>query len=64
MGLPTEIPEGLSLDEILRFTQMDTKGRTGQPRYALLTRLGYVDPDGGWGREVPTKEVERVLGGS
>ena len=64
MGLPTEIPEGLSLDEVLRFTQLDKKGRKGKPRYALLTRLGYVDPDGGWGREVPTEEVERVLGGS
>ena len=64
MGLPTEIPEGLSLDEVVRFTRMDKKGRKGKPRYALLTRLGFVDPDEGWGREVPVEEVERVLGGS
>jgi 3-dehydroquinate synthase len=64
MGLPTEIPKGVSVDEVVHFTQMDKKGRKGKPRYVLLSRLGLVDPDGGWGQEVPVEEVERVLGGT
>jgi 3-dehydroquinate synthase len=64
MGLPTEIPKDLSPDEVVRFTQVDKKGRKGRPRYVLLTRLGFIDPDGGWGKEVPAEEVHRVLQGS
>ena len=39
-GLPTEIPEGMAVDEILALTLRDKKVRAGKIRWALPTGIG------------------------
>jgi 3-dehydroquinate synthase len=52
-GLPTGLPEELSVDEILVATRRDKKARAGRVRYALPRKLGRM-PKG----EDPTLPIE------
>jgi 3-dehydroquinate synthetase len=42
LGLPTEIPEDLSRERILKSMQLDKKRAAGQVRFALPVRIGEV----------------------
>lgn len=59
--LPTSLPGGLDVDEVLAWTGRDKKVRRGAVRYVLLRRIGEVDPGAGWSHEVPRERVRDVL---
>ena len=50
LGLPTELPAGVTMDEVIGWTRTDKKARAGRVEYALIRRLGEParTPDGGW----------------
>ena len=60
---------GLSLDSVpsvdpeaaMGFLASDKKARSGRPRYVLLRRLGEVEDEEGWSREIPDSLVRDVL---
>jgi 3-dehydroquinate synthase len=62
VGLPTTVPHQLPLDRVLELTRADKKGRQGRTEYALLTRLGAVDPAGErWSHPVADEVVREAL---
>jgi 3-dehydroquinate synthetase len=58
-GLPTQIPEGISLEAVRRGMLVDKKRRDGQVRFALPAAIGDVRV----GVAVPREIVEAVLNG-
>jgi 3-dehydroquinate synthase len=61
LGLSLESAPSVDVEDALRFLASDKKARSGRPRYVLLRRLGEVESDGGWSREVPDSLVREVL---
>ncbi len=58
-GLPTALPQGVSLDadEIIERMKLDKKAAEGRMRFILPTRIGHVELV----NDVPEIEVRRVL---
>ena len=61
LGLSLDAVSSVDADEALRFLASDKKARSGRPRYVLLRRLGEVEGDPAWSREVPDSLVREVL---
>jgi 3-dehydroquinate synthase len=64
LGLPTDLPPGLSAEAVLAMTRADKKGRAGRPRYVLLSQPGKIAANDDWAREVPDGAVLEVLRGA
>ncbi len=60
MELPTSPPDGVEVDDVLRFAARDKKGRG---RLVLLTEPGRVAPGHGWTHPVDEEVVRDVLEG-
>ena len=58
-GLPTALPAGLTVDQLLAVMQRDKKVQAGQIRWALPRHIGHAEIT----RDVPLAVVEQVLGG-
>ncbi len=56
-GLPTQIPAGLNLDEILTALQSDKKVEAGQVRFVLPTQIGVATVTD----QVPAATIRQVL---
>ncbi len=56
IGLPTRCDLGFPVDAVLNASQTDKKVRQGQVRYALINRLGGLDPDPQFGFAVPVPD--------
>lgn len=61
LGLSLDSVPSLDVESAFDFLSSDKKARSGRPRYVLLRRLGEVESDGGWSREVPDSLVRDVL---
>jgi 3-dehydroquinate synthase len=61
LGLSLDSVPSLDVASAFDFLSSDKKARSGRPRYVLLRRLGEVEGDGGWSREVPDSLVRDVL---
>jgi 3-dehydroquinate synthase len=61
LGLSLDAVSSVDADEVLRFLASDKKARSGRPRYVLLRRLGEVEGDPAWSREVSDSLVREVL---
>ncbi|HEV2132595.1 MAG TPA: hypothetical protein VGR27_15880, partial [Longimicrobiaceae bacterium] len=63
LGLPTQVPPALGVEELLAWTRMDKKARSGRVEYALLERLGAAGAgvDATWGYAVPDEVVREVV---
>ncbi|MCH7532178.1 MAG: 3-dehydroquinate synthase [Gemmatimonadetes bacterium] len=61
LGLSLDSVPSLDVEAALRFLGSDKKVRSGRTRYVLLRRLGEVEDDGGWSREIPDSLVRDVL---
>jgi len=60
--LPVKIPNGMSINEIIKATLGDKKSSEGRPRYCLLEKNGKVLPfNGEYVTEVPDKIVRAAL---
>jgi 3-dehydroquinate synthase len=61
--LPTRVPAGLDLEQVLGFTMADKKARAGAVRYALIAKPGEVarGPNGEWTHPVSTDVVRATL---
>jgi 3-dehydroquinate synthase len=66
IGLPTELPALMEIDDIVARTYQDKKVRAGKVNYVLLDGIGYVKKfDGGqWCAPVPDDVVRQVLHGA
>jgi len=62
-GLPTRIPDGISIDEIVVATRRDKKARDGEVHYALPARLGRMLAGNQVTRAVEETLLRRTLGG-
>jgi 3-dehydroquinate synthase len=58
-GLPTQLPSGLDIDEIVATLQTDKKVQEGKVRFVLPTQLGEVTITD----QVPVEVIRQVLGG-
>ena len=61
LGLSLDSVPSVDVEDALRFLASDKKARSGRRRYVLLRRLGEVEDDGGWSREIPDSLVRDVL---
>jgi 3-dehydroquinate synthase len=61
LGLSLDSVPSLDLEAAMRFLASDKKARSGRPRYVLLRRLGEVEDEKGWSREIPESLVSDVL---
>ncbi len=59
VGGPVRVPGGA--ERVLSYLGTDKKSRRGRPRFVLLNRVGSVQDNGGWSREVPASEVVRLV---
>src|SRR5216110_2021559 len=63
-GLPLELPESATADELLATMQLDKKARAGTVRFALPETVGRMHSDGsGWTVAAPERLVREVLAG-
>ncbi len=63
-GLPLELPESATPDELLATMQLDKKARAGTVRFALPEAVGRMHADGsGWTVAAPERVVREVLAG-
>ena len=53
LGLPVRLAQPLDIDRIIAGMASDKKNRSARVRFALPSRLGGVDAEGGWTREAP-----------
>ncbi len=61
-GLPSRLPAGISLDDIIAATHGDKKARTGAARYALPRGIGEMEAaEGKWAVAVPDDVVKSAL---
>jgi len=61
-GLPLELPESATPDELLATMQLDKKARAGTVRFALPEAVGRMHADGsGWTVAAPERVVREVL---
>lgn len=60
-GLGTLPENGFDHAGVLKYLGVDKKARGGRPRFVLLRSIGAVHEEGGWSREVPAEEVERIV---
>jgi 3-dehydroquinate synthase len=62
-GLPTELPSEIPFDRLLAAMQQDKKVRSGDIRFALISRLGQVarGPKGEWTLPVSPETLRSVL---
>jgi 3-dehydroquinate synthase len=57
VGLPTQLPEGLDIDEIVAALQTDKKVQDGKVRFVLPTEIGVVTVT----EQVPADTIRQVL---
>ena len=63
-GLPLELPESATPDQLLATMQLDKKARAGTVRFALPEAVGRMHADGsGWTVAAPERVVREVLAG-
>src|SRR5256886_15612921 len=63
-GLPLELPESTTADDLLATMQRDKKARAGTVRFALPETVGRMHADGsGWTVAAPERLVREVLAG-
>ncbi|HLB82257.1 MAG TPA: 3-dehydroquinate synthase [Gemmatimonadales bacterium] len=63
-GLPLELPESTTADDLLATMQRDKKARAGTVRFALPEAVGRMHADGnGWTVAAPERVVRGVLAG-
>jgi len=63
-GLPLELPESATADELLATMRLDKKARAGTVRFALPETVGRMHADGsGWTVAAPERLVREVLAG-
>jgi len=63
-GLPLELPESTTADDLLATMQRDKKARAGTVRFALPEAVGRMHADGnGWTVAAPERVVRSVLAG-
>jgi 3-dehydroquinate synthase len=62
-GLPSTLPKGIYIDDLIAGMRTDKKVRAGSVRYAIPARLGAfsADSEGNWTRLVPDDVVREVL---
>ena len=61
LGLPIRLAEPVDADRIIEGMASDKKNRSARVRFALPSRLGGMDAQGGWTREAPEPAVRRAL---
>lgn len=61
LELPTTVPAGLDLDDVVAFTVADKKVRDGRVRYVFVSQLGDVARGEGWSHPVDEDEVRALL---
>lgn len=62
-GLPTRVPDGFAVDDVLAFTRLDKKARQGRVEYALIEKIGVSSKGtGSYGVPVEDGVVREVLG--
>ena len=61
LGLSLDSVPSVDLEAAMGFLASDKKARSGRPRYVLLRRLGEVEDEEGWSREIPDSLVRDVL---
>jgi len=59
-GLPTRVPEGMDVKQLLQVMQLDKKARGGKVKFVLLEGIGKPVVVG----DVTTADVQAALGGS
>ncbi|WGV23981.1 3-dehydroquinate synthase [Halotia branconii] len=58
-GLPTRLPEGIDIEEIIAALQLDKKVKAGKVRFILPTQIGVVKITD----DVPSETIRQVLQG-
>ena len=61
LGLSLDSVPSVDLEAAMGFLASDKKARSGRPRYVLLRRLGEVEDEEAWSREIPDSLVRDVL---
>ncbi|MGH7547336.1 MAG: 3-dehydroquinate synthase [Gemmatimonadales bacterium] len=63
-GLPLDLPESATVDDLVAALQVDKKARGGTVRFALPRAVGAMhgDPQTGWTVAAPEEVVREVLG--
>jgi len=61
LGLPVRLVQPIDPERITAAMTTDKKNRSARVRFALPSRLGGMDSEGGWTREAPEPELRRAL---
>ncbi len=61
LGLSLDSVPSVDPEAVMGFLASDKKARSGRPRYVLLRRLGEVEDEEAWSREIPDSLVRDVL---
>jgi len=61
LGLGLKTISQLDPEVVMSFLSSDKKTRLGRSRYVLLRRIGEVEDEEGWSREVPESLVQEII---